>query len=99
MTAEPLSLCHIPSVQLQHQDGASHRCRRCRPRERELTLPLAGFQGKAELLEVFSTEFQLRLLWGSRGAESSQAERYEKFDKVLTALSHKLEPAVRFSEL
>uniref|UniRef100_A0A8C0VT13 SH2 domain containing 3C n=1 Tax=Cyanistes caeruleus TaxID=156563 RepID=A0A8C0VT13_CYACU len=60
---------------------------------------LQGFQGKAELLEVFSTEFQLRLLWGSRGAESSQAERYEKFDKVLTALSHKLEPAVRFSEL
>ncbi|XP_025915494.1 SH2 domain-containing protein 3C isoform X1 [Apteryx rowi] len=60
---------------------------------------LQGFQGKAELLEIFSTEFQLRLLWGSRGAESSQAERYEKFDKVLTALSHKLEPAVRFSEL
>ncbi|XP_010291939.1 PREDICTED: SH2 domain-containing protein 3C, partial [Phaethon lepturus] len=55
---------------------------------------LQGFQGRAELLEVFSTEF-----WGSRGAESSQAERYEKFDKVLTALSHKLEPAVRFSEL
>ncbi|NWJ02325.1 SH2D3 protein, partial [Crypturellus undulatus] len=61
--------------------------------------PNAGFQGKAELLEIFSTEFQLRLLWGSRGAESGQAERYEKFDKVLTALSHKLEPAVRFSEL
>uniref|UniRef100_A0A8C4XSI2 SH2 domain containing 3C n=1 Tax=Falco tinnunculus TaxID=100819 RepID=A0A8C4XSI2_FALTI len=60
---------------------------------------LQGFQGRAELLEVFSTEFQLRLLWGSRGAESSQAERYAKFDKVLTALSHKLEPAVRFSEL
>ncbi|NWX92818.1 SH2D3 protein, partial [Nothoprocta ornata] len=60
---------------------------------------LQGFQGKAELLEIFSTEFQLRLLWGSRGAESGQAERYEKFDKVLTALSHKLEPAVRFSEL
>ncbi|XP_068770443.1 SH2 domain-containing protein 3C isoform X2 [Struthio camelus] len=60
---------------------------------------LQAFQGKAELLEIFSTEFQLRLLWGSRGAESGQAERYEKFDKVLTALSHKLEPAVRFSEL
>lgn len=96
-TAEPLSLCHIPSVQLQHQDGASHRCKGSHPRE--LTFPLAGFQGRAELLEIFSTEFQLRLLWGSRGAESSQAERYEKFDKVLTALSHKLEPAVRFSEL
>ncbi|XP_077161393.1 SH2 domain-containing protein 3C isoform X2 [Paroedura picta] len=60
---------------------------------------LQGFQPRPELLEVFSTEFQLRLLWGSRGAESSQSERYEKFNKVLTALSHKLEPAVRSSEL
>ncbi|XP_061460366.1 SH2 domain-containing protein 3C isoform X2 [Rhineura floridana] len=62
-------------------------------------MKLQGFQPQPELLEVFSTEFQLRLLWGSRGAESSQTERYEKFNKVLTALSHKLEPAVRSSEL
>ncbi|TTY05124.1 SH2 domain-containing protein 3C [Bagarius yarrelli] len=41
----------------------------------------------------------MRLLWGSRGSEGSQSERYEKFDKVLTALSHKLEPPVRHSEL
>ncbi|XP_021564863.1 SH2 domain-containing protein 3C, partial [Carlito syrichta] len=60
---------------------------------------LQGFQARPELLEVFSTEFQMRLLWGSQGASSSQAQRYEKFDKVLTALSHKLEPAVRSSEL
>lgn len=59
----------------------------------------AGFQARPELLEVFSTEFQMRLLWGSQGANSSQARRYEKFDKVLTALSHKLEPAIRSSEL
>ncbi|XP_006892592.1 PREDICTED: SH2 domain-containing protein 3C isoform X1 [Elephantulus edwardii] len=60
---------------------------------------LQGFQARPELLEVFSTEFQMRLLWGSQGASSSQARRYEKFDKVLSALSHKLEPAVRSSEL
>ncbi|XP_004849368.1 SH2 domain-containing protein 3C isoform X3 [Heterocephalus glaber] len=60
---------------------------------------LQGFQAHPELLEVFSTEFQMRLLWGSQGASSSQARRYEKFDKVLTALSHKVEPAVRSSEL
>ncbi|XP_037012493.2 SH2 domain-containing protein 3C isoform X2 [Artibeus jamaicensis] len=60
---------------------------------------LQGFQAQPELLEVFSTEFQMRLLWGSQGANSSQARRYEKFDKVLTALSHKLEPAIRSSEL
>ena len=56
-------------------------------------------QERAELLEIFCTEFQMRLLWGSRGSEGSQAERYEKFDKVLTALSHKLETPVRHSEL
>ncbi|XP_048876652.1 SH2 domain-containing protein 3C isoform X1 [Brienomyrus brachyistius] len=60
---------------------------------------LQGFQEKEDLLEVFCTEFQMRLLWGSRGAEGSQAERYEKFDKVLTALSNKLEPPVKHSEL
>ncbi|XP_041667134.1 SH2 domain-containing protein 3C isoform X2 [Cheilinus undulatus] len=60
---------------------------------------LQGFQERAEILEIFQTEFQMRLLWGSRGSEGSQSERYEKFDKVLTALSHKLEPPVRHSEL
>ncbi|KAM4532923.1 SH2 domain-containing protein 3C isoform 2-T3 [Fundulus diaphanus] len=60
---------------------------------------LQGFQERAEIHEVFQTEFQMRLLWGSRGSEGSQSERYEKFDKVLTALSHKLEPPVRHSEL
>ncbi|XP_031711380.1 SH2 domain-containing protein 3C isoform X2 [Anarrhichthys ocellatus] len=60
---------------------------------------MQGFQERAEIHEIFQTEFQMRLLWGSRGSEGSQSERYEKFDKVLTALSHKLEPPVRQSEL
>uniref|UniRef100_A0AAY5EGE5 SH2 domain containing 3Ca n=1 Tax=Electrophorus electricus TaxID=8005 RepID=A0AAY5EGE5_ELEEL len=60
---------------------------------------LQDFQARQEVLEIFCTEFQMRLLWGSRGSEGSQSERYEKFDKVLTALSHKLEPPIRHSEL
>ncbi|RVE65684.1 hypothetical protein OJAV_G00118980 [Oryzias javanicus] len=60
---------------------------------------LQGFQERPELSEIFQTEFQMRLLWGCRGSEGSQSERYEKFDKVLTALSHKLEPPARHSEL
>ncbi|XP_058268289.1 SH2 domain-containing protein 3C isoform X2 [Hemibagrus wyckioides] len=60
---------------------------------------LHDFQEREEVSEIFCTEFQMRLLWGSRGSEGSQSERYEKFDKVLTALSHKLEPPVRHSEL
>ncbi|XP_025059732.1 SH2 domain-containing protein 3A isoform X1 [Alligator sinensis] len=54
---------------------------------------LQGFQPTPELLEAFQTEFALRLFWGSKGAEASQAERYEKFDRILTVLSQKLEPA------
>uniref|UniRef100_A0A8D0D5N5 SH2 domain containing 3Cb n=1 Tax=Sander lucioperca TaxID=283035 RepID=A0A8D0D5N5_SANLU len=56
---------------------------------------LQGFQEQAEILELFLTDFQMRLLWGSRGAEESQALRYAKFDQVLTALSNRLEPPVR----
>ncbi|KAF7662573.1 hypothetical protein LDENG_00232870, partial [Lucifuga dentata] len=56
---------------------------------------LKGFQEQAEILELFQTDFQMRLLWGSRGAEENQAQRYDKFNQVLTALSNKLEPPVR----
>uniref|UniRef100_UPI00398F2A2E breast cancer anti-estrogen resistance protein 3 homolog n=1 Tax=Pristiophorus japonicus TaxID=55135 RepID=UPI00398F2A2E len=53
---------------------------------------LKGFQAKEELLEAFKTEFALRLFWGANVAEVSRKERYEKFDKILSALSRKLEP-------
>ncbi|XP_029295383.1 SH2 domain-containing protein 3C-like isoform X2 [Cottoperca gobio] len=56
---------------------------------------LQGFPEQAEVLELFLTDFQMRLLWGSKGAEESQALRYAKFDQVLTALSYRLEPPVR----
>ncbi|KAL7392661.1 hypothetical protein ABVT39_027980 [Epinephelus coioides] len=56
---------------------------------------LQGFQEQAEVLELFLTDFQMRLLWGNRGAEESQTLRYAKFDQVLTALSNRLEPPVR----
>ncbi len=56
---------------------------------------VAGFQEQPDIMELFLTDFQMRLLWGSRGAEESQALRYAKFDQVLTALSNKLEPASR----
>lgn len=56
---------------------------------------LQGFQEQAEVMELFLTDFQMRLLWGSRGAEADQALRYHKFQRVLTALSNKLEPPIR----
>lgn len=67
------------------------------PRAEALTalVVLPGFQERPEVTELFLTDFQMRLLWGSRGAEEKQALRYSKFDQVLTALSNKLEPPVR----
>ncbi|KAM4738765.1 breast cancer anti-estrogen resistance protein 3 isoform 2-T3 [Anableps anableps] len=56
---------------------------------------LEGFQCDEDLLEVFKTDFQLRLLWGSRGAAVNQSDRYNKFNLILTALSRKLEPAAK----
>ncbi|XP_075901173.1 breast cancer anti-estrogen resistance protein 3 homolog isoform X2 [Nelusetta ayraudi] len=53
---------------------------------------LRDFQCDEDLLEVFKTDFQLRLLWGSRGASVNQPDRYSKFNLILTALSRKLEP-------
>ncbi|NXP53479.1 BCAR3 protein, partial [Heliornis fulica] len=54
---------------------------------------LEGFQPDEEMSEIFKTEFQMRLLWGSKGAQVNQNERYEKFSQILTALSRKLEPS------
>ncbi|XP_015204551.2 breast cancer anti-estrogen resistance protein 3 homolog [Lepisosteus oculatus] len=53
---------------------------------------LSGWEPIPELLEAFHTEFALRLLWGQKGAELEQKERYEKFNKILSVLSDKLEP-------
>lgn len=55
-------------------------------------LSILGFQPDEEMSEIITTEFQMRLLWGSKGAQVNQAERYEKFNQILTALSRKLEP-------
>ncbi|KAI1891960.1 hypothetical protein AGOR_G00149090 [Albula goreensis] len=60
---------------------------------------LQDFQPDEDMLEIFKTDFQLRLLWGSRGATVNQTERYEKFKLILTALSRKLEPTVKHTEL
>lgn len=58
-----------------------------------------GFQPNDDMLEILRTDFQLRLLWGSRGAAVDQTERYDKFKLILTALSRKLEPPVKHTEL
>uniref|UniRef100_A0A8C1TS36 Breast cancer anti-estrogen resistance protein 3 n=1 Tax=Cyprinus carpio TaxID=7962 RepID=A0A8C1TS36_CYPCA len=52
----------------------------------------AGWEPIPEMLEMFQTEFALRLFWGQMGAKADRKERYAKFDRILTVLSNKLEP-------
>ncbi|XP_063288641.1 SH2 domain-containing protein 3C isoform X1 [Pelobates fuscus] len=84
-------MAHLEAARMVAHHGGLYRT--------NAEMRLQGFHTRTDLLEVSSTEFQMRMLWGSKGASGSQAERYDKFNKVLTALSHKLEPSVRFSEL
>ncbi|XP_053481296.1 breast cancer anti-estrogen resistance protein 3 isoform X2 [Ictalurus furcatus] len=60
---------------------------------------LQDFCPDEDMLEILKTDFQLRLLWGSRGAGVNQTERHDKFKLILTALSRKLEPPVKHTEL
>ncbi|KAG7252845.1 hypothetical protein CRUP_018556, partial [Coryphaenoides rupestris] len=53
---------------------------------------LKGLQEQVEVSEVFQTDFQTRLLWGSRGAGQDPVQRYARYHQVLTTLSHHLEP-------
>ncbi|GAB6027869.1 hypothetical protein CHUAL_002086 [Chamberlinius hualienensis] len=43
------------------------------------------------LLAMFSTEFHLKFLWGSKGAQVNSTDRHAKFEQVLTVLSQRCE--------
>ncbi|XP_044094645.1 breast cancer anti-estrogen resistance protein 3 isoform X1 [Neovison vison] len=79
-----IMLNHLATARLMTETADSYRMNAERI--------LEGFQPDEEMSEIFKTEFQMRLLWGSKGAQVNQTERYEKFNQILTALSRKLEP-------
>ncbi|XP_041606548.1 breast cancer anti-estrogen resistance protein 3 isoform X1 [Vulpes lagopus] len=79
-----IMLNHLATARLMAETAESYRMNAERI--------LEGFQPDEEMSEIFKTEFQMRLLWGSKGAQVNQTERYEKFNQILTALSRKLEP-------
>ncbi|XP_075391886.1 SH2 domain-containing protein 3A [Tenrec ecaudatus] len=54
---------------------------------------LRGFRPNPQLREALTTGFLQRLLWGSRGAGAPRTQRLEKFQRVLSTLSLRLEPA------
>lgn len=79
-----IMLCHLEAAREMAQNSEKYTTNALKV--------LQGFEVDKDLLEVFKTDFQLRLLWGSRGATVNQADRYSKFNLILTALSRKLEP-------
>ncbi|KAG7242275.1 hypothetical protein INR49_023950 [Caranx melampygus] len=83
---------HGCDIMLRHLDAARHVAHNAQSYTNSAQKVLQGFQVDEDLLEVFKTDFQLRLLWGSRGASVNQSDRYSKFNLILTALSRKLEP-------
>ncbi|XP_071342410.1 breast cancer anti-estrogen resistance protein 3 isoform X2 [Trachinotus anak] len=79
-------------IMLRHLEAARDVAHNAQSHTANAQKILQGFQIDEDLLEVFKTDFQLRLLWGSRGASVNQSDRYNKFNLILTALSRKLEP-------
>ncbi|KAM8874054.1 breast cancer anti-estrogen resistance protein 3 isoform 2-T2 [Spinachia spinachia] len=79
-------------IMLRHLEDARNVAHNAQRYTINSEMILEGFPCDEDLLEVFKTDFQLRLLWGSRGASVNQSDRYNKFNLILTALSRKLEP-------
>ncbi|XP_047443363.1 breast cancer anti-estrogen resistance protein 3 isoform X2 [Mugil cephalus] len=79
-------------IMLRHLEAARNVAHNAQSYTAKAQQILQGIQCDEDLLEVFKTDFQLRLLWGSRGATVNQSDRYSKFNLILTALSRKLEP-------
>ncbi|XP_047231651.1 breast cancer anti-estrogen resistance protein 3 isoform X3 [Girardinichthys multiradiatus] len=82
-------------IMLRHLEAARDIANNAQSYTSNAVTILKGFQCDEDLLEVFKTDFQLRLLWGSRGAAVNQSDRYNKFNLILTALSRKLEPTTK----
>lgn len=54
-------------------------------RNKEIAMEKAKFDDV--MVDMFSTEFQLKFLWGSKGAKVASSERYSKFQQVLDVMS------------
>lgn len=48
------------------------------------------------LTDMFQTEFHRQFLFGFRGSDVENDEKFEKFDKIIAALVRKCEPDVQF---
>ncbi|XP_041368185.1 SH2 domain-containing protein 3C-like [Gigantopelta aegis] len=53
---------------------------------------LSEMKENPELVDVFRTEFHMRLLWGMKGCGVNRRDRHTKFEQLLMILSNRAEP-------
>ncbi|XP_056636878.1 breast cancer anti-estrogen resistance protein 3 homolog isoform X3 [Diorhabda sublineata] len=74
---------------LNHMETARKYLELCPTYQRNAEIVLGEARTDELTLDIFRTEFQLKFLWGSRGAFANSAERHSKFDQVLTVMAEK----------
>ncbi|XP_033643142.1 breast cancer anti-estrogen resistance protein 3-like isoform X2 [Asterias rubens] len=76
---------------LNHLQNAHMFCQQTNLYRINANSKLMKFLPQDEILDSCRPEFHMRLLWGSKGATVGAAERYEKFDKILSVMAEKIE--------
>ncbi|XP_022920538.2 SH2 domain-containing protein 3C isoform X2 [Onthophagus taurus] len=77
------------SILLAHLDSARKFVNLCNTFHRNAEIVLGEARMDDLTLEMFRTEFQLKFLWGSRGAYSPPLERHSKFEQLLEVIADK----------
>lgn len=54
---------------------------------------LKQYKTDHRLLDLFKTEFHMRILWGSKGSVVDSKDRHNKFDLIMKVMSKKIEEA------
>ncbi|XP_038045958.1 SH2 domain-containing protein 3C-like isoform X2 [Patiria miniata] len=77
---------------LNHLQNAHTFCQQTNLYRINANTKLTKFLPDQALLDACRPEFQMRMLWGSKGATAGTAERYQKFQKILGVMAEKIEP-------
>ncbi|XP_028134652.1 breast cancer anti-estrogen resistance protein 3 homolog isoform X2 [Diabrotica virgifera virgifera] len=74
---------------LNHMEQARKYLEMCSAYQRNAEIVLGEARTDELTIDIFRTEFQLKFLWGSRGAFANANERHTKFEQVLTVMAEK----------
>ena len=77
------------SIILSHLDAARKFLNLSAIFQRNAEIVLGEARMEEFTLEMYRTEFQLKFLWGSRGAYAPSHDRHAKFEEVLDVMAEK----------